>query len=553
MVIRVLDREVAAQIAAGEVVERPASVVKELVENALDAGASQVAVEARGGGVDLIRVADNGGGIPAGEAALAFERHATSKVRGLADLEAIGSLGFRGEALPSIAAVALVEVLTRAGDDETGSYLRLEDGAMRERRGAGRDRGTTMTVRHLFRRVPARLKFLKSTATEAAHIAQVVSQYALAYPEVSFSLTLEGKTTLRTPGRGRLLDGVMAVYGTETARRMLEIDSRGDGPLVTVTGLAAPPALSRPRSALSLFVNRRWVQSRRLAWSVEEAYHGLLMTGRHPVAVINIALPPALVDVNIHPAKSEVKFRDESLVFAAVQRAVRRTLVAQSPAPALAEPPALFTPPVRGLTERRTAPEPVPAPPAAPPLLAGLPVLRVLGQAMGMYIVAEGPDGLYVIDQHAAHERVLFEKLRGQAARREAASQVLLEPATFEVSPAQAASLKERLAALSGLGFGLEPFGVRAYLVRSVPAVLDGRDWRAALGDLLDAPEAGAEAAVMRVACHAAVRAGQALTTAEMREIIIQLEQSPSPHTCPHGRPVMLSLSAGQLGRTFRR
>ncbi len=294
-----------------------------------------------GAGWASIRVTDNGVGIPAGEVELAFERHATSKIKGAADLENIASLGFRGEALPSIAAVADVEVLTCAEGEPAGTYISLEGGRVVAGEGRARPRGTTVTVKGLFRRVPARLKFLKIEVTENQHIAEVVSQYALAYPEVAFTLAADGKEKLQTSGSGRLLDAVIDVYGTETASQMLEVGSAGPAwssgqgrAAVGVAGMAGVPAIARAgRGNLSFFVNRRWVNSRLLAYAVEEAYHGLLMTGRHPVAVLNITLPPAEVDVNIHPAKSEVKFRHEPDVFRAVQRAVRQALVAQMPAP----------------------------------------------------------------------------------------------------------------------------------------------------------------------------------------------------------------------------
>ncbi len=358
MTIKVLDKKVISQIAAGEVVERPASVVKELVENALDAGSTQITVEARGGGTDLIRVSDNGSGIPAGEVLLAFERHATSKVSSLDDLQSINSLGFRGEALPSIAAVAHVEVVTCADGEAAGTSLSMEDGAVVSRKSQGRSRGTTIAVRHLFGNVPARLKFLKSAATENAHIANVVSQYALAFPGVGFTLLIDGKETLRTSGRGKLLDSIIDVYGLDTAQHMLKVEGvegewQGGAPVkLEISGMVGSPEVNRTgRGCLSFFVNRRWVTNRVLAWAVEEAYHGLLMVGKHPLAVINIALPPAQVDVNIHPAKSEVKFCDEHAVFGALQKAVRRALLEQMPVPGIEEVATSYAPPRAGMTE----------------------------------------------------------------------------------------------------------------------------------------------------------------------------------------------------------
>jgi len=571
MTIRILDKEIVSQIAAGEVVERPASVVKELVENALDAGSRQISVEVRGGGVSLIRVTDNGSGIPSAEVALAFERYATSKIGSRDDLQSIGSLGFRGEALPSIAAVAQVEVVTCAADETVGTYLRMENEAIADRKSQGRARGTTVTVRNLFRRVPARLKFLKSTTTENSHIANVVSQYALAFPEVSFTLLIDGKKTLRTPGQGRLMDSVVEVYGVEVAGNMLPVTSpepewsSGLGS-PEVTGMVGSPVVSRSgRSYLSFFVNRRWVSSRQLAWAVEEAYHGLLMVGKHPVAIINISLPPQEVDVNIHPTKSEVKFQSERAIFGAVQRAVRKALVEQMAVPKIEEVATTYVSPTgrgQGLWlgtsvggSNRPAP---PTPEAALPLLKSLPVLRVLGQVLNSYIVAEGPDGLFLIDQHAAHERVRFERVREQRSRRETEVQGLLEPVTFEVSPRQEEVLRACYEELAEFGFSIEPFGDRTYLVRAVPALLSNEDWAGMLRELLDSLSGRGrsdweEKITESIACHGAIRAGQSLTDDEMRELVRQMEQTANPNTCPHGRPTVLHLSSGQLAKEFGR
>ena len=566
MPIKILDSKVVSQIAAGEVVERPASVVKELVENALDAAATDIAVEVRGGGADLIRVIDNGMGIPEAEAELAFQRHATSKVSSLEDLENIKSLGFRGEALPSIAAVAAVEMVTCAGTEAGGVWLRLDDGNIVERGSRGRARGTTITVRHLFRRVPARLKFLKSAATENGHIASVISQYALAYPEVKFTLLVDGKPTLHTPGSGSLMDSIIAVYGLETANNVIPVggDSgwESNQPDIKVAGVVGTPALSRHnRNYLSFFVNRRWVSSRLLSWAVEEAYHGLLMTGKHPLAVINITLLASEVDVNIHPAKSEVKFRDERAVFIAVQRAVRQTLVSTTPVPRIEEPALQYQTPARPRqpVSWLSPAEPdkgsdSPAPSARTPMLT-LPVLRVLGQMEASYIIAEGPDGLYIIDQHAAHERIRFEEIRQQRENKGVEVQGLLEPVPFEVSPRQDAIMKSHCTALSGFGFSLEPFGGRTYLVRAIPAVLSGKDWQGVLAEALDGNTGGnwAERLMISLACHSAVRAGQVLSDVEMGEILDRLAATALPHTCPHGRPTMVHISAERLRKDFGR
>jgi DNA mismatch repair protein MutL len=570
MPIKILDKDTINQIAAGEVVERPASVVKELVENSLDAGATQILVEVRGGGTSLMVIADNGTGIPAGEVELAFERHATSKIRGAKDLTKIDSLGFRGEALPSIAAVADVTLLTCSDGEKAGTFLSLEGGTVAGKKSQARVRGTTLTVRNLFQRVPARLKFLKSVSTENGHIAGVVSQYALAFPEVAFNLVVDGKENLRTSGQGRLIDAIIDVYGAETAARMLPVagvestwrSGAGESE-IRVTGMVGSPELGRAgRGYLSFFVNRRWVNSRILAYAVEEAYSGLLMAGRHPVAVLEISLNPGEVDVNIHPAKSEVKFRHESDVFRAVQKAVRQALVAQMPVPRVDEIAAPYrarpseSPSFWNLHESagKTTGEGAPA----PRLLDSLPVLRVVGQVMNAYIVAEGPDGLYLVDQHAAHERVRYDKVIEQRRERRPEVQGLLAPVSFEVTPRQDAVMRSCLGGLAEFGFALEPFGERTYLVRSVPALVAGDDWPLMLREMLDALAGEAkshweERMVASIACHGAIRAGQALTDEEMRSLVRQLEQTANPHTCPHGRPTVIRLSASQLDREFGR
>jgi len=564
MPIKVLDPKVVSRIAAGEVVERPASVVKELVENSLDAGSSQISIETRGGGISLIRVMDNGVGIPAGEVELAFDRYATSKISSFEDLESISSLGFRGEALPSIAAVAQVDIVTCAVGESIGSYVSVKDGMAISRGSQGRSQGTTVTVRNLFRQVPARLKFLKSLTTENSHIANVVSQYALAFPEVRFALFIDGRIALRTPGSGKLIDSVTQVYGLEIARNMLEIgDREGEwegGASLKVTGMIGSPSVSRSsRGYLSFFVNRRWISSRLLAWAVEEAYHGLLMVGKHPVAIINIALPLGEVDVNIHPTKTEVKFQNEHLVFSAVQKAVRRTLIGQAPVPKMEEVATTYMSPsvARQVLLPESRGSATTSPPAAPQTSAvSLPVLRVLGQLSSSYIIAEGPDGLYLIDQHAAHERILFEKIRCQRSSPGIEVQGLLEPVTFEVNPKQEEVLRLHYEDLSESGFSIEPFGNRTYLVRAVPALLYKKDWAGMLRELLDSsPGKGdwMESLAISMACHGAVRAGQALTNDEMRELIRQLEQVAIPQTCPHGRPIMIRLSSEQLSREFGR
>jgi DNA mismatch repair protein MutL len=570
MNIKVLSPQVAAKIAAGEVVERPASVVKELLENALDAGAGQIAIETKGGGLESIRITDDGCGIAAEDVETAFGRYATSKITRVEDLDGITTLGFRGEALASIAAVAQVDLTTGIKESTVGDLLTLKEGLVVRHNQQARPHGTTITVRDLFRNVPARLKFLKTAATENSHIANVVSQYALAYPEIRFFLNIDGRTALQTTGSGKLIDVVIEIYGLETARRMLEVNGgevgwqAGEAVPITVTGMVGAPAVNKAgRDALSFFVNRRVIGSRLLTRAVEEAYQGLLMQGRHPIAIININLPPSEVDVNIHPTKAEVKFQNERAVFTAVQRAVRSVLVTTAPVAKIEEAQKQYTGQSSGMTQplwsgpaKENGSAPLLSTNAQSPKMT-LPLLRVLGQAAGNYIVAEGPDGLYVIDQHAAHERIMYEKLLAEKATRGIQVQGMLEPYSFEVTPPQDEMLKTEAGRLHDFGFTIEFFGERTYLVRAVPSVLKDGDWLEALKEILDSPRdkmTNVEDDIIKsLACHSAVRAGKMLTDDEMRELVRQLEQVNLPNTCPHGRPTMLHLSIGQLEKEFGR
>jgi DNA mismatch repair protein MutL len=571
--IRVLPPEVARRIAAGEVVERPASVIKELVENSLDAGATRIAVEVLEGGLRLMRVSDNGCGIDAAELDLAFRRHATSKLPA-DDLAAVATLGFRGEALPSIAAVAEVEAVSRPEGADSGAMVRLEGGEVRELRAVAAPRGTSIAVRGLFRRQPARLKFLRSASAEAGQIATVVSHYALAYPEVAFSLTVDGRETFATAGSGSRREALAGVYGPGTAASMLEVTDRSEDH--ALEALVGAPAVSRAsRSYITIFINRRWVRSRSLTFAVEEAYRGLLQTGRFPIAVVDLRLHPSEVDVNVHPAKAEVRLRDERRVFALVQRPIRLALAALAPPP-FSEPAAwpraaTSISPRAGTTsadqDADTASPGTAATSVQPSLPARIPVLRPLGQAGTTYLIAEGPEGLYLIDQHAAHERVLFERLRQESGAVSPPVQGLLAPLVLELTPQQ----ESLLAALSGPmrqhGFEVEPFGpagrnrgAGGYLLRAVPAVMkaDADPARAFLEvlDLLtreDSPADPRDRVAASIACHAAVRAGQTLSLDEMRDLLRQLEECELAQSCPHGRPTMLHLSADELARRFAR
>ena len=555
MSIKVLELEVVSKIAAGEVIERPASVVKELIENSLDAGATQIAIEAQSGGVELIKVSDNGTGIPASELELAFHRYATSKIGDLDDLEKISSLGFRGEALPSIAAVAEVEILTQTFSDPIGSYLHLRKGEVVRKEGRARPRGTSVTVRRLFRYFPARLKFLKSVNTENSHIAHLISQYALAFPEVKFSLVLDKRPSLRTTGNGDLREVVNAIYGSELAQRMLRVEQK-DG-LAKVGGLTSPPSLARSnRNYLSFFVNRRWIRSPLLTRATAEAYRGLLMDGQHPMAIINISLPAQELDVNVHPAKAQIRFCHEQAVFSNVQKAIEEALARTPIASSKAVP---FSVSSGQWQSPRMIMDNEPAFVIAQLPTMELPVLRVLGQLANTYIIAEGPNGLYLIDQHAAHERILYDRILAQWAQKEVEVQGLLQPITIELSPREEETLRTSKEFLAEFGFTIEPFGNRSYVIRAIPALMARANIIEIISALLDnlaskeSPNPWEEKIAQSLACHGAIRAGQQLSNEEMRELIKQLEQTKQPRACPHGRPTMIHLSSHQLEKEFGR
>ena len=587
--IRVLPPDVAARIAAGEVIERPASVVRELLDNAIDAGSQRISLEIEEGGIRLIRVVDDGRGIPPEQIEIAFERHATSKIDGLDDLGHVHTLGFRGEALPSIAAAADVEITSRAASEPVGVVAVFVDARVVRRSGRPAPVGTSFAVRDLFGRLPARRKFLGSVAGESRQITVLASHYALAYPEISFQFSSNGRRVLSTSGDGGLRHAFAAVYGADAAQQMLQVDHEEES--IRVSGLVAPPSLHRGnRAAISIFVNGRWVQSRPLTFAVVDAYQSQLPVGRHPIAALAISVGDDDVDVNVHPAKAEVRFRDERLVGRVVRHAVGAALEGSravswfahagiSGAPdfgAAGHRNELPAGPVGERLSLRLAPQPSQArmelsrgqpfadaehPSPARTQRETLPLLRVVGQMGGTYVVAEGPDGMYLIDQHAAHERVVYDRLvhrRGSESEARP-SQPLLEPLVAELDPMQAATLDENRQSLALLGLETEPFGESAYLVRAVPIGLGDTDVATALRQVLDQllgekrVNDPFQRAAATVACHSSVRAGMALALDEMRRLVEDLEHTASPRTCPHGRPTLVHVGTDLIERQFGR
>jgi DNA mismatch repair protein MutL len=596
MPIEILPDHVVAQIAAGEVVERPASVVKELLENALDAGATSVHISTVAGGQKLLRVSDDGIGIAAHEVELAFSRHATSKLRSADDLHRITTLGFRGEALFSIASVSQVTVITRQRDEQTGTRLRIEGSRITARQAIGAPAGTVVTVENLFFNTPARLKFLKTEATEKRHITAIVTQYAMAYPHVRFVLEHDGREIFRSSGSGQLADVVIKALGLDTFKQMLEVSGRGG--IIEVNGYTSLPALYRAdRSRISFFVNGRAVQDASLAYSVSQAYTNLLESGRHPIAVLLLKLPSDDVDVNVHPTKAEVRFRDANEVFSAVQRAVRQTLIDATRAvngrsgftsprqeTRWGEPEDFARPAQAGQmdlnmeirdhgrlptieTRQRAAyddegdPTAIPVGPGAPLKPRTLPVLRVVGQVGARYIVAEGPAGLYLVDQHAAHERVLYEQFKERLGKPGLIARPLNPTIILDCPPDVARWIEAHAEILTTVGFDLEPFGPNTFAVRSAPTILaegDPVDAAAYLfrdPDVVKQKDAAAlqEALIVGICREAAVKSGQVLKLEEMQSLIRQLERCASPFSAPSGQATLLHMSGEQIAREFER
>jgi DNA mismatch repair protein MutL len=557
--ITILPTAVADGIAAGEVVDRPAAVVKELVENAIDAGASRIQVRIEGAGQRLIEVVDDGMGMPPVDLPLAFRRHATSKLHSLEDLRTIETLGFRGEALASIAAVAQVEAVSRPRDGGEGYRVLVEGGEQLAAAPVGSPAGTRVSVSRLFFNTPARLKFLKQPATETAVILRLVAELALAHPSIGIALDVDGRRALDTAGNGDRRAAFAAVYDAPTAAAMLNVD---DG---TVRGLISPPALHRAsREHVVILINGRRIQHRNLAFAVEQAYRGLREPDRYPLAVLDLRVDPAEVDVNVHPSKREVRFRNEGAIFAVVERACYRAL-RQSP---VYELQSSAGGPILELRETAVFPHPGP-PPQGGREVDGqegkevdsrrLPPLEYIGQLLRSYLVAEAPGAVVLVDQHAAHERVLFDRIVRRLEQKQPSSQLLLIPHVLDLTPGQLATFLEHEAWLQTLGFEGERFGPHSVRILAAPADMpEGRVERVLdllLTDLLGerTPDRRLRETAALLACHSAVRFGDAMTPESARQLLSLLAITEDPISCPHGRPTTLILPDDQLRRLFKR
>jgi len=561
-----LPPEVAERIAAGEVIERPASVVKELVENALDAGGRAIHVELRGGGLRLVRVTDDGYGIPEDELERVSQRHTTSKIRAVEDLGRLHTLGFRGEALASIAAVAEVILVSRAietevaGQEHPAQQLTLRGGAILQRGRRARLHGTTVTVRDLFYNVPARLKFMRGARTENGHVVQLLRRYAVGYPSVRFNLTIDEHSALQTGGSGDLAVTLAELYHLPLQEMLHPVDA-SDGAHYVIHGYIGNRVLAQSnRQYVTLFVNGRWVQSKPLQEALEQGYRGLLPKGKHPLLVLYIDLPPGEVDANVHPAKTEVQLEHEEMVTAALTQTVRAVLerspalpeAVNFPGPVLANQRRLPGPRRRGLHIAESA-EGYRAEQAAPGTAEVIAHLRPLAQLQQAVILAEAPDGsLYLVDQHRAHERVIYEYLRRTYAGGEEAvdAHLLLEPVIVEMKRHQADLLEQRLPMLRGLGLECERFGGRSFLIRSVPAGEGNEQLAAHLHELAgiaaeDSPD-WEDHLLIGLACRSALRRGRELGAGEQTALLKALAAVAAPAVCPHGSPVLLHYS-----RTF--
>lgn len=590
--VRLLDPHTVNQIAAGEVVERPASVVKELVENAIDAGSSKIEIELIDSGKSLIRVSDNGCGMGLDDATQALHRHATSKITSSEDLLGVRTLGFRGEALPSIASVSHL-TLSSADRDGVRTVLKVDGSQILEPSRTAGPKGTEVLVEELFFNTPARLKFLKSDTTELGACLEVVSKLAIGYPSVSFRLTHNGQEALQTSGSGDLLSAIADVWGRDMARSLAEIDSTVAG--LRLRGFVSPPHVTRPTRAYQyLYVNGRPVRTRTLVAALDQAYRDLTPEKRFPLVALMIEVEPSRVDVNVSPTKSEVKFQQEGQAFDGLRISIKSALMEHGMMPSaagLAAANEALRQVAAGQSTDWSFPSMTPeqtqqsaqlselslliqAPLAASGIEAPsvkterypfgdlLDGLRVIGQAMKTFIVAETTKGIVIVDQHVAHERILYEYLCGLKGSSAIEKQALLVPQTLHLDRRSAVLLREKLDEVIRVGFDLEPFGGESYVVRAVPAAIRSKDPLKILRDLVD--ELVDSSVTRRLvptreqiwitsACHMAVKAGDPLSHAEMEKLIVDLATTENPYMCPHGRPITITLSANDLLRKFHR
>lgn len=625
--INLLDVEVSNKIAAGEVVERPASVVKELVENSIDAGAKRICVEIKNGGNTYIKITDDGSGMEREDAVVAFLRHATSKIRTVDDLDAIYSLGFRGEALSSIGAVSKVDLYTKRAEDMTGTHTVCEGGEIVSDDDTGVPNGTSFIVRNLFYNVPARMKFLKKDTTEAGYITDIMTRFILSHPEISFKLINNGKEVVYSSGDGRLVNCIYSVYGRDYATAMLEVDYNTE--LVRVTGMVGKGSAARPnRNYQSFFVNSRYIKSPMITKAVEEAYKNQIMIGKFPVAVLNLEINPSLIDINVHPTKLEVKFSNESEVYKAVYHAVEEALYRIADVPEIVKKPVIeekeekkpnfirdtvipnaqvemkmpvmqkteYQPPktvlkqpkmfedrvitleknsdekkevvgpvvekpiyepVNAVEEKSIIEEEIKAPPKVEKNIE----FKLVGQVFDTYIIIEKDNEMLMIDQHAAHERLNYENLRKEAEQKRIYSQGLAIPAVAQLSANELAVFSENEEFIGSLGFEAEHFGNGAVIIRSVPVAATNEDICDLFVEIITQLSENKkeiishkrERLLYTIACKAAIKANWKISDTEQRELVKRVLMLDGINTCPHGRPIMISMSKEEIEKNFKR
>lgn len=593
--IRLLPTDVANKIAAGEVVERPASILKEIIENAVDAGASQIDVEVISGGTRLVSVADNGSGMNRDDALLSIERHATSKIYTAADIEHIHTLGFRGEALAAISSVARFRLQTRRHDDLAGTELVVTGGKLLDVKEAGGPPGTLIEVRDLFFNIPVRRKFLRSPQTETVHVRQMFLLQALAWPAVGMSLTLDGRRSWSLAAGASPMERIRELFGKEIVAKLCAIDKTGGE--VRLSGFVSLPELTRgDRTEQYVFVNGRPATAPVVSYAINEAFHALIADGRHPYVFLYVEMDPELVDVNVHPTKKEVRFRNPSEVRDAIIGTIRSALSGAGSAFVAGQTPAFEAPVVHeqqvvlpSLTIDDLPPSRVFSYPRLPPIEPRPPELRpgegrapvasigavtpplqkgpwtwcrVIGQIGGLYVLLETEDGYVVMDPHAAHERVLFEEILHSFEQGHVESQGLLPPVTVELQPRDAMNVRKNLELIKKMGAGVSEFGGDTFVVDALPQGMDGLNIQELLIDMARHLETlgerashtrWREEAIAQAACKAAVKARDHLSLREVEELVVALASAEMPYTCPHGRPTLIYTSFKELARKFGR
>ncbi|MBP2029893.1 DNA mismatch repair protein MutL [Methanohalophilus levihalophilus] len=586
--IHILDEATINKIAAGEVIERPASIVKELIENSIDASATDVRVEVRGSGSKLTSVLDNGEGMSREDAEIAFNKHATSKIRNIEDIEEVQTMGFRGEALSSIAAVAHVELVSRKHDALSGVKVQVTGGIVEDVSEIGSSPGTKIVVKDLFYNTPARRKYLKSARTELSHITDTVMRLALANPNVSFTLVSEGRVILRAPA-GDIFDRIIQLLGSDIAKTMLPVKYEGE--LVKVSGFISKPEISRTGKDMQyFFVNGRSIASAAMSNAVLMGYYSLLPKGRQPLAVLNVSVNLKEVDVNVHPAKRHVRFSRESDVMDELTRAVEDALAnqelipevklksskkaqfqmplnpekpmieAESPAvPVVKESKAAYRASAKDTEKRIRRSERTFLDEAPESIRIALKDMKIIGQVHDLYIIVESEDGLMLIDQHAAHERIMYEQIRRKAS---SGWQELLEPLTIDLTPREKAIMQEYIPYFEEMGFALSEFGPNTYIITAVPHVFgkvqDPSGIRDMVSEILSTGRIKDKNNIYdhmykTMACRAAIKAGAPCTIEQMTNLLEQLEKAENPFTCPHGRPTIISLTMDELAKLFKR